>query len=372
MKTTTLHPFHKSLGARMVPFGGYEMPVMYTDISTEHRAVRQAAGLFDLGHMGRVRLKGRDATRLADRVQTADAGSIPQGRTRYALMLFPDGGVRDDILISREHDGYLLVVNASNRAADLEFLHEQARGLEVAIVDDSDRQAMVAIQGPNALAIVSALGFRDAGAVGYYRFATADSAFGPTIVSRTGYTGEDGYELFLDAGQAEPLCRQALELGQRHGLRPCGLGARDTLRLEAGMPLYGHEIDATINPYEANLGSAVRSTADFVGSGALERVRQEGPKRALVGLIVEGPHIPRQGCTVLRDGQAVGAVCSGTLSPTLGVNIATALIGAAAASAGTGYTVAIRKHLAEARPTTMPFYRRPKGLPGGNPSSKES
>jgi aminomethyltransferase len=357
MKKTPFHDIHHRLQARMVDFAGFSMPVLYRDITTEHQAVRQRAGLFDLSHMGRVRFTGPDAVRLATIVQTQGVSDMPVGRTRYALLCQADGTTLDDILISREEGGFLLVINAGNRDADLEFFRTHARGLDVTITDDSERLAMLAVQGPLARQIVATFGLKDADQIRYYRFATLPHTLGPILVSRTGYTGEDGFELLFDAGRAQEAWDALIVAGESAGMIPCGLGARDTLRLEAGMPLYGHELDRTTNPYEANLDFAVSETSPSLAAAALAEIRKRGPARRIVGLVTEGPRIPRQGYRVLSDGAEVGEIRSGTLSPTLGKNIATARL-AAPAAAGGALSVDIRGNRVTATRTKLPFYVR--------------
>ncbi|HYC77748.1 MAG TPA: glycine cleavage system aminomethyltransferase GcvT [Planctomycetota bacterium] len=358
MKQTPFFALHQRHGAQLVDFAGYAMPVRYQDIVTEHHAVRKAAGMFDLCHMGRIRFRGRDATTLAQRVQTQNVAKQPVGRTRYALLCLEDGNILDDILISRETDGWLLVVNASNREADLAFFRRHAEGLDVQIVDDTDRVAMLAVQGPKAVDIVSDFGLPGCRDVGYYKFATLPHPGGDVLVSRTGYTGEDGFELFLEAPRAAATWDAVLEVGRSRGLIPCGLGCRDTLRLEAGMPLYGHEIDLNTNPFEARLDFGVSLENPSIAQAALISIRTRGVKRTLVGLLPEGKRIPRQGCPVLSGEKQVGTVCSGTLSPTLGRNIATAMIDAAYSSRD-DLVVDIRGHRAPAPRTSLPFYVRP-------------
>ena len=357
MKQTPFYDIHRRLEGRMVDFAGFEMPVLYRDITTEHKAVRERAGLFDLSHMGRVRFTGRDAVKLATIVQTQNVTDMPVGRTRYALLCRKDGTTLDDILISREEEGFLLVINAGNRDADLDFFRTHAKGLDVTITDDSERLAMLAVQGPLAHQVVAAFGLKGIDQIRYYRFATLPHALGPILVSRTGYTGEDGFELLFDAAQGSAAWDALNVAGESAGMIPCGLGARDTLRLEAGMPLYGHELDATTNPYEANLAFAVSETSPSLGSAALAEIRRNGPARRIVGLTTEGPRIPRQGCRVFADGADAGDIRSGTLSPTLGRNIATAMV-AARASAEGALSVDIRGNRVNATRTAMPFYVR--------------
>ena len=341
----------------MVPFSGWQMPLLYDSIGSEHEATRRSAGLFDLGHMGRIRFRGPAALDLAQRVQTADVSALDPGRTRYGLVCAEDGGILDDILISREEDGFLLVVNAGNREIDLTVFGARADGLDVQIHDQTESLAMIALQGPRAAEIVTRLGLEPATKLRYYGFTSCAGAAGPVLVSRTGYTGEDGFEVLLPAAQAEDLFLRALEAGQDLGVVPCGLGARDTLRLEAGMPLYGHEIGRQTNAFEAGLAFAVQFTHPFVGAEALQRIQRDGPARRLVGLMVEGPRVPRPECPVLLEGQVVGAVSSGTRSPTLGRNIATAMVAQEAAT-GAAFEVDIRGRRVKAQRTDLPFYRR--------------
>ena len=357
MKKTPFHAIHERLQARMVDFAGFSMPVLYRDITTEHQAVRQRAGLFDLSHMGRVRFTGPDAAKLATIVQTQDVTRLLPGRTRYGLLCLADGTTLDDILISREEAGFLLVVNAGNRDADLDFFQTHGRSLEVTITDDSERLAMLAVQGPAAKDVVAAFGLPGAAKIRYYAFETIDHPIGPILVSRTGYTGEDGFELLFDSRQAQAAWDALMAAGETDGLIPCGLGARDTLRLEAGMPLFGHELDRTTNPYEANLGFAVSETSPSLGAAALAEVRKHGPSRRIIGIETSGPRIPRQGCRVFADGTDVGDVRSGTLSPTLGKNIATAMVVAQAATVGS-LEVDIRGNRVSAVRVPMPFYVR--------------
>lgn len=359
MKKTPFHDIHAGLGARIVEFAGYAMPVLYKDITTEHHAVRRAAGLFDLSHMGRVYFRGPDALKLATAVQTQDAAPMKTGRVRYALLGMWDGGILDDILIARENDGYLLVVNASNRERDVAWFRERAVGLDVVVDDATDRLAMLAIQGPKAVDIMASLGFPGAKDVGYYRFARLPHPGGDVDVWRTGYTGEDGFELIFDASRATAMWDAAVAAGTPHGMIPCGLGCRDTLRLEAGMPLYGHEIDRGTNPYEAGLEFGVSATTPSIAAPALKAIRDHGVRRKLVGLEVSGPRVPREGCGVYADGVLVGEVRSGTKSPTLGKNIATAMLLADVAAGDAALTVDIRGHRAPATRTSIPFYRRP-------------
>lgn len=361
MSETVLGDIHRKLGGQMVPFGGWSMPLHYADITSEHHAVRKRAGLFDISHMGRFRVRGPQAAEMVAAIQTCNAPKLRVGRVRYGLICNEAGGVIDDVLVYREEDGVLVVVNAGNRDRDLAVFQEHAARFDAEVIDASEDEAMIAIQGPAAVHIMGELGLTGAAELGYYTHGSMESSFGPVQISRTGYTGEDGFEIIVARDRAVELHAAAMEAGQPH-LVPCGLGCRDTLRLEAGMPLYGHELSEEINPLEAGLSFAVRLKHDFVGSDALRRVRDEGPKRVLVGLIVEGRRIPRDGYPVQVGGADVGSICSGTRSPTLDLNIATALIlGESASSAETdGIQVMIRGHAAPARITKLPFYEREK------------
>lgn len=366
MATTVLKPLHIDLKARMVEFAGFEMPVMYTDISSEHEAVRTTAGVFDLSHMGRVRFRCPKALALVQRLQTYDAENLEPGRVRYALLLTPEGTVLDDILIYREQQGFLFVINAGNREADLAVIRREAAAIGAEVIDDSDTLAMVAVQGPKAAEVVTRLGLSAALALKYYNCMDVGSDFGLLTVSRTGYTGEDGFEFIVPAERARELFVAALEAGKDLGVRPCGLGCRDTLRLEAGMPLYGHEMDLSVNPYEAGLDYALRSKSNYIGSEAIQRLGANPPQRKTVALFVDGPSIPRQGSEVLAGEQIVGVVCSGTRSPTLGRNIATARIDAATLASGTPLKVRTRRHEGAATLTELPFYSRKRSKPVGS------
>jgi aminomethyltransferase len=355
MKETVLAPLHRALGARLVPFAGWNMPLLYGDIVSEHRAVRESAGLFDLGHMGRLRIRGPATWDLVRRVQTRDPEGMPLGRTRYGLVCEVDGGIIDDVLVSREEGGFLVVVNAGNREAVLELFRREARGLEVEIRDETDELGMIAVQGPQSRVILETAGL--APDIGYYCFTTVESPWGRVLVSRTGYTGELGFELLVPREETPPLWSHLLEVGREQGLVPCGLGARDTLRLEAGMPLYGHELRRDVNPFEAGLASSVRPHPTCIAAESLAAIRAAGPRRRLSGLEVEGRRIPRHGQPVMAGDRTVGSICSGTHSPTLGHNIATAMLAAEVALGEQPLVVDIRGHRAPARRAHLPFYR---------------
>jgi aminomethyltransferase len=352
---------HARLGARMTAFGGWRMPLQYGPILEEASAVRRAAGLFDLCHMGRVRITGKEAVALADRLVTNDVASMRPGEARYALLCNPDGGVIDDVLVYRESDALLVVVNAGNRARDLEWIRRHAAGLGVQVADETESLAMLAVQGPASAAVLAPLADLALADLRYYRFARARVLDLPgVLLARTGYTGEDGFEIFPPASEAARVFDALLEAGRPQGLRPIGLGARDTLRLEAGMPLYGHEIDEATNPIEAGLSFAVRFTPgrDFVGRKALEAVVEKGPARRLVGFRTSSPRIPRQGYPILDGEERIGAVCSGTKSPTLGSNIGTGFVPAARAAPGSPLSLDVHGERVGIEIVPLPFYSR--------------
>jgi aminomethyltransferase len=352
---TVLTAIQGAAGAKLVDFHGWEMPVQFAGIAPEHRAVRTAAGAFDLGHMGRLRLTGAPALAFLERRVCRALASMAAGAVRYGLVLAADGTVEDDVLVSREGpEAWHVVVNAGNREKILGLWRPELPA-GVVLEDRSAAEAMIAVQGPAAPGILAGLGLDPKG-LKYYAF--RDVAWqGTTVrVSRTGYTGEDGAELFVASGRAEALWTAVLAAG----VTPCGLGARDTLRLEAGMPLYGNELDRTVTPVEAGLGFAVNPAGGFIGA---ERVLEQmtlGPERRLVGLRMKDKRVPRSHYPVLAGGQAVGVVTSGTLSPTLGSAIGMAYVPAHLSNPGTALAVDVRGVEVGAEVVTLPFYRRPK------------
>ena len=362
LRQTPLHELHRRLGARLVPFAGYEMPVQYSSIIEEHRTVRAAVGLFDLSHMGEIEVRGDEAVAFLRHALVSDPGALETGQAQYSMAANEDGGIVDDLIVYRRDDGdFLVVCNAANRSAVVEQLTSLlARGDFGASIDDrSDRVALVAPQGPNAAALLGELSDLDLDAIGNYRSASGTVAGVECMVARTGYTGEDGFELFCDARRTTELWKALTAAGERHGLRPCGLGARDTLRLEAGMPLYGNELGPNTNPFEVNLGRVVKlDKGDFIGRAALQAVQQAGPTRKLIGLQMVEHAIPRAGYQVRADGAAVGHVTSGTLSPTLGTKIAMALVPTELAGVGNAFEVVVRERPYRAEQVKLPFYRR--------------
>ncbi len=364
MKATALHSFHESHKARLVDFAGWHMPVQYTSILEEAVMVRKQAGLFDLGHMGRVRVLGQDAEAFLQRLQTNDAAKIPAGAIRYAMILDEQGITQDDILVYNQPDakGFFLVINAGNTQRDLQIMAEIAGEFQnLEVIDQTDELGMFAIQGPASQDIVQGICSVDLSALGYYKWTVGEVAGRKVELSRTGYTGEDGFEVYCPQDQTLELWQAFLDAGQGHGLKAAGLGSRDTLRLEAGMPLYGHEIDETTTPLEANQGWAVKFTHDFRGRQALEKIQAAGgPKRQLVGLTTESRRVPRQGYPVFSGSQEVGKVLSGAASPTLQLNIATTYLPLELAEPGTQVEFAVRDKREPATVTALPFYKRPR------------
>jgi aminomethyltransferase len=360
MKRTPLYDAHRQLGARMVEFAGWEMPVQYEGIIAEHRAVRRGAGLFDVSHMGEIEISGAHALAACQRVTTNDVARLRDGEAQYTLLCLPSGGVVDDVIVYRlAADRFLFCVNAGNRDADFAWLREAAAG--AAVSDRSNEYAQLALQGPHATAILQPLTAVPLATLPPFAFATGDVTGYEAIVAHTGYTGEDGWELYCAPDAAPPLWAALLAAGQPAGLQAAGLGARDTLRLEAALPLYGHELSRDTTPLEAGLRRFVRfEKGDFIGREALLRQQTAGLPRCLVGLRMVEPGIPRQGHRILSHGEPVGVVTSGTKSPTLGLAIALAYVTPACAEVGTPLAVEIRQRALAAEVVSRPFYRRPR------------
>ena len=353
---TPLNAVHRQLGARMVDFAGWDMPVQYpSGILSEHQAVRSGCGLFDLSHMGRVYVRGADALELAQECCTRDLSRIPAGEAAYTVLCDPEGGILDDVIAYTLDDRELLFVfNASNRLADVAWFAEQRDCISLGadLVDRTLETALIGVQGPRAQAIVQPLCDADLEPLAGYAFIQTKVAGVPALVSRTGYTGEDGFEIMVPAEAAGAIWSRLSEAGAV----PCGLGARDTLRTEAGFALYGHDIDRTTNPYEARIGWVVSlGKSQFVGRDALQRIKAEGSKRRLVGLRVAAGGVPRQGFAVLQGEARVGAVTSGTFSPTLRQNIAMGYVPLACSEPGTGLAVEMRGKPASAEVVPLPF-----------------
>ncbi|MCC6765463.1 MAG: glycine cleavage system aminomethyltransferase GcvT [Deltaproteobacteria bacterium] len=357
---TPLYERHHALGARMVEFGGWEMPVSYRGILEEHRTVRTAAGLFDVSHMGEIELLGPHAAAACQRLTTNDVRRLANGHVQYTILCREDGGVVDDVTLYRVDDQrWFFCVNAGNVAKDLAWIRQHAGAATV--VDRSPATALIALQGPAAAGILGALTPLVLERIPSFRFARGEVAGLPVLVSRTGYTGEDGFELYVDAPRAGALWDALMAAGAPAGLEPIGLGARDTLRLEAALPLYGHELDEQTSPLAAGLERWVRLDGeDFIGRAALRHERERGAPRHLVGLALRAPGIARQGHPVTFEGASVGIVTSGTLSPTLGSPVALAYVSAALAAPGTKLAVDVRGRPVPAEVVATPFYRRPR------------
>lgn len=363
LKHTPLYQCHREANGKMIAFAGWEMPVQYRGVVEEHRAVRTAVGVFDVSHMGEIQVTGREALDFLQHVTCNDAAKLVDGRAQYSGLMTPRGTFVDDLLVHRlSDDNYLLVVNAANKDKDYAYLCAQAAAFStVEVKDCSDEWAQVAVQGPRAQVVVQRLFAADVAGLKYYRFLTTTFGGGETIIARTGYTGEDGFEIYVRPAQASNLWRNILEAGAEEGIVPCGLGARDTLRFEACMPLYGNDIDDTTTPLEAGLAWIVKlDKGPFLGREALRKQQATGPSRKLVGLEMLGRGIARQGYEVLKDGKRVGVVTSGTFAPTLQRALALAYLPVALASEGEEVQVEIREQAVPARVVPTPFYRRAK------------
>ena len=363
LRRTALLETHQALGARLIGFGGWEMPVQYTGILDEHRAVRTVAGLFDLSHMGELWVTGRGAADALGHALVTEPGRLADGRAHYSMLCAPDGGIVDDLIVYRlAPERFLVVPNASNAEAVAAAIGERIAGFDARLDDATLRTSLVAIQGPRSREILAPLTDVDLGALRYYAITEGTAAGVAAAIARTGYTGEDGFELFVAWDQGPAVWERLLAAGADAGLVPAGLGARDTLRLEAGMPLYGNELGLDCTPFEAGLGRVVKldRTADFVGRTALERSADQ-PRKRLVGLRLGDRNIARHGYpTYLPGGDGpVGEVTSGTLSPTLGVPIAMGWVPPGSATPGTIIEVGIRASRAPAEVVELPFYRRP-------------
>jgi aminomethyltransferase len=363
MRQTALVEEHRALAARLIDFAGWEMPVQYTGILDEHRAVRQRVGLFDLSHMGEIWISGPGAGAGLAAALVSDPPRLSIGRAHYSMICAADGGIIDDLIVYRlAEERFLLVPNASNREAVADALRERLTGFEAALDDASLRTSLVAVQGPRAAELLAGLTDVDLGNLRYYAIAEGHACEQPALVARTGYTGEDGFELIVDWAAAIPIWGRLMTAGEGLGIMACGLGARDTLRLEAGMPLYGNELDRATNPFEAGLGRVVKldKPADFVGRAALERIAAKGPRRTLAGLAIRGRGIARHGHAVHAPGteEQIGVVTSGAPSPTLGTPIGMAYLPPDQAQAGNMVEVAIRAARVEAEVVPLPFYKR--------------
>ena len=364
LKKTALYSSHLALGARMVPFAGWEMPVEYSGITAEHMAVRTTAGLFDVSHMGEVEIAGKDALTAVQHITSNDASKLQVGQIQYSALTTPEGTFVDDLLVYRFGPShYLLVINASNIDKDYDWIAARAKEAvpDIATVNSSDRYALIAIQGPRAQEILQTLTAIDLAAIKYYWFAHGEIAGVRGTVSRTGYTGEDGFEVMIPPAMAPRVWDALMEAGNPHGLVPCGLGARDTLRLEAAMRLYGNDMDETSTVLEADLGWIVGwGKSEFLGRERLHEQKAHGVAKQLVGFEMVDRAIARHGYPVWHSGRAVGVVTSGTQTPFLRKAIGMAYVPPALTAPGTEIEVDVRGRRAKAVTVPMPFYKRPK------------
>jgi aminomethyltransferase len=359
LKRTALYEAHVKAGARLVPFAGYEMPVQYSGVIDEHRAVRETVGLFDVSHMGEIEFRGPKALDVVNRIITNDLEAVADGQACYTVMVKPEGGIIDDLIVYRfSRDRIFIVVNASNRKKDFAWMVEQANG-ECDVVDRSDDFALIAVQGPKAVELVSRLAEQDVSGIQRFRFVVGAIAGKQAMIARTGYTGEDGFELYLESKDALHVWYQLLEKGSDLGVKPVGLGARDSLRLEMKYALYGNDIDETTNPFEAGLGWTVKlKKREFVGKQALEQIKADGPERTLVGFELSDRGIARAGYAVMKDGKKIGEVKSGTMGPSVEKAIGTAYVPAQYAAPGTVFEIEIRGKPVKATVVKTPFYSK--------------
>ncbi len=364
MKKTPLNQVHIDSGARMVDFGGWHMPVQYSGLSQEHQAVRTKAGLFDVSHMGEVLVEGEGSLDFLNHLVTNNVSRLTDGQALYTVMCYENGGIVDDLLVYRRGENkYLLCINAGNIEKDWNWIQEVGKNFpKVKLHHASDEFCQVALQGPLSEKILNAVVKKDLSGIKYYHFAEMDVLGKSAIVSRTGYTGEDGFEIYAPASQAVAIWKAVMEVGAPLGLVPCGLGARDTLRTEMKFPLYGHEITAETHPLEAGLGWVVKldKPENFMGKAALQKAKQEGMKRSLVGLKVLDRGIPRQGYEVFDESgkESLGVVTSGTLSPSLNVPIAIAYVKFGKHQTGNKVSVKVRDRFYPAEIVPTPFYKR--------------
>jgi aminomethyltransferase len=357
-KKTALYEEHVNAKARIVPFAGFLMPIQYSGIIEEHKAVRNAAGMFDLSHMGEFRVSGPHAAEVVDGLLTNDIRGLEVGQVRYSPMCYPNAGIVDDLLVYRFEDHLMLVVDASNIEKDLAWILGRSSA-DVAVEDESDETALIAVQGPKSERLVQSRTDVELASIPYYHFSEGQVAGKSAVVSRTGYTGEDGFELYVANGDASHVWNSLLEAGASHDLKLIGLGARDTLRLEAGYMLYGNDIDQTTSPLEAGLGWTVKLGAyDFVGRQEIERRKSEELSRRMIALEMRDRSIPRQHYSIRLEGEAVGEMTSGTFSPTFGHGIGLGYIQAEHSKVGTEVNVDIRQQDHPALIVRKPIYRR--------------
>lgn len=354
MKQTPLYESHVKLGARMVPFAGWEMPLYYSSIIAEHNSVRSSAGIFDIGHMGALKVTGNNALSFLQKTLSNDASKLDIGSSQYSIILNRSGGVIDDIFVYRLPDSFMLIINASNTDKDIAWLKKHLID-DVKLEDVKDNLTLLALQGPKSQDILQKITDADLKKLGHHEIMSAKVLGVFCLVSRTGYTGEDGFEIFLDRSKAEPVWKKLLE----HGAAPCGLAARDTLRLEAGMPLYGHEYNEGITPLETGFSFAVKfDKGDFIGKSSLLMHKEEGISKKLVGIKLKEMGIPRQGCKMFKNGNLIGYITSGTMSPTLKAPIGMGYVRIENSEVGSTLDIEIRGKLVPAEIVKLPFYKR--------------
>ena len=364
MRQIPLREKHHQLGASFTDFGGWEMPVRYSSDLAEHHAVRNAAGLFDISHMGELFIEGKDAASFLDYALVGAASEIAIGRAKYSLICNESGGIIDDLIVYRlGQNAYLIVANASNREVVFEALTNRAESFDVGVKDESESWALLAIQGPKAVDILAAVCSSPLTDLKYYAISETEIAGTKCLLARTGYTGEDGFEIYIPVESAEKVFEAIMQQGSSEGLIPAGLACRDTLRLEAGMPLYGHELSLNIDPYMAGFGKVVRldKPGNFVGKAALQLLSEKSPAKVLVGLRGEGKRAARADYEVFVEGskEAIGLITSGALSPTLGYPVAMAYVVSDFAGVGSSISVDIRGARTPFKVVKLPFYTRP-------------
>lgn len=359
MLKTPLHDYHVQLGAKMVDFAGWEMPLLYRGILEEHAHTRRAGSIFDVSHMGRLLLRGSDAERLLQLVCTRQLGDAVTGQSRYGMICNERGGILDDVIVSRYEDHWMVVCNASNRSKILSWLQTHGREMQVEVEDTTESTLMLAIQGPGVIPRLAPMLPTSIAELKRYRFTSGTYMFVPYTLARSGYTGEDGVELILPASAAQFLVGFLGSLSEgEDGIRPAGLGARDTLRLEAAMPLYGHELDEKIDPLSAGQAWCVDLSKDFIGAESLRTIAQAGPAYSLAGLELQGRRIARQGAQVSSGKDVIGRVTSGTFSPTLQKSIAMAYLQRSHAGVGQRLAVDVGGKPVDAVVVKLPFYKR--------------
>lgn len=362
LKQTPLNAVHRKMGAKMVDFGGWDMPVQYTGIIDEHNAVRQRVGLFDVSHMGEIEIRGPEALNLVNYVSSNNAAKLKTGQAQYSGLLYEHGGFVDDILVHKvDDDHFFLCVNASNQEKDFDYISTMNRTYKATVEFASDRYAQIAVQGPFAAATLQKLTETKLAPIKYYWFTDGEVSGVPARIAHTGYTGEDGFEIYIAPDEAPRLWVELLDAGQEFGILPAGLGARNTLRLEAKMALYGHEISASITPLEADLAWIVKmDKGDFLGREPLAKQLETGISRKLVGFEMRGRGIGRDGYEVHVDGKPAGWVTSGGPAPTLSKNIGLCYLPTALAEPGRAIQILIRNQLVDAVTVPTPFYKRAK------------